>query len=444
MAAGNAFEDLSGVKRSASHNPYDALIEEAQGDPVLNAIINPLNRNRNLIADSATPGCVTSTATRNNQQKAKLLDQSFPGVTLDQILRRIEDPDIEPGYADPRNCLVFWARPPQIMKDLVGEVQKMLLTVAPNLWVMPSDRLHMTALEITHSRTVEEISTLVDKMRPQIAGITDYTLQHRARLVKPMISYDGTAVALSFLPAAYEDLSNWRVKPDDTYTYHHLRRDLYTLSKGTGVDIDSRYVVPSAHLTMGRFITDIDHSIIDADGKTVPDPKKMRNWLAKIDEINIWLENEYWPKRDQAGIKSGGEWIVGEGKGLDCRMGTLWQGERLQEAHKPQSYAIQSRKGTNSPHPSPGRSKAIQELTSLPSSRQASLFAQGKRRYDRKQSGYGGQTKPVFHKKAKTTKKVVLRLECTQCKTKAQLALKRCKHFELGGDKKTKGAALVF
>ena len=28
----------------------------------------------------------------------------------------------------------------------------------------------------------------------------------------------------------------------------------------------------------------------------------------------------------------------------------------------------------------------------------ASLFAQGKRRYDRKQSGYGGQTKPVFHK----------------------------------------------
>ncbi|KXN85551.1 60S ribosomal protein L44 [Leucoagaricus sp. SymC.cos] len=73
-----------------------------------------------------------------------------------------------------------------------------------------------------------------------------------------------------------------------------------------------------------------------------------------------------------------------------------------------------------------------------------SLFAQGKRRYDRKQSGYGGQTKPVFHKKAKTTKKVVLRLECTVCKYKMQLALKRCKHFELGGEKKTKGAALTF
>ena len=78
-----------------------------------------------------------------------------------------------------------------------------------------------------------------------------------------------------------------------------------------------------------------------------------------------------------------------------------------------------------------------------------SIFAQGKRRYDRKQSGYGGQTKPVFHKKvrvtcyascsvtvlsveqAKTTKKVVLRLECTLCKYKHQLPLKRCKQCVL-------------
>mmetsp|Transcript_12589 Transcript_12589/g.39771 ORF Transcript_12589/g.39771 Transcript_12589/m.39771 type:complete len:125 (+) Transcript_12589:3-377(+) len=74
----------------------------------------------------------------------------------------------------------------------------------------------------------------------------------------------------------------------------------------------------------------------------------------------------------------------------------------------------------------------------------ASLFAQGKRRYDMKQAGFGGQTKPVFKKKAKTTKKIVLRLECTSCGYKHQHTLKRCKHFELGGDKKTRGAALVY
>jgi len=72
------------------------------------------------------------------------------------------------------------------------------------------------------------------------------------------------------------------------------------------------------------------------------------------------------------------------------------------------------------------------------------VCAQGKRRYDAKQKGYGGQTKPVFKKKAKTTKKVVLRLECQECKYKMQLALKRCKHFELGGEKKKKGAALQY
>ena len=66
----------------------------------------------------------------------------------------------------------------------------------------------------------------------------------------------------------------------------------------------------------------------------------------------------------------------------------------------------------------------------------ASAFAQGKRRYDEKQSGFGGQTKPVFHKKAKTTKKITLRMECKKCKTRKQLAIKRTKHFELGQKKK--------
>jgi len=73
-----------------------------------------------------------------------------------------------------------------------------------------------------------------------------------------------------------------------------------------------------------------------------------------------------------------------------------------------------------------------------------SIYAQGKRRYDRKQRGYGGQTKPIFKKKAKTTKKITLRMECTECKHRKQLAIKRCKHFELGGDKKRKGQMIQF
>ena len=55
---------------------------------------------------------------------------------------------------------------------------------------------------------------------------------------------------------------------------------------------------------------------------------------------------------------------------------------------------------------------------------QVGLRDAGKRRYDRKQSGYGGQTKPVFHKKAKTTKKIVLRLQCAVCKAVHMHAIK--------------------
>ena len=71
----------------------------------------------------------------------------------------------------------------------------------------------------------------------------------------------------------------------------------------------------------------------------------------------------------------------------------------------------------------------------------ASLLAQGKRRYDAKQSGFGGQTKPIFRKKAKNTKKIVLKLECTQSKARSFRVLKRCKTFILGKKEVSGGPA---
>jgi large subunit ribosomal protein L44e len=67
----------------------------------------------------------------------------------------------------------------------------------------------------------------------------------------------------------------------------------------------------------------------------------------------------------------------------------------------------------------------------------ASLVAQGKRRYDAKQKGFGGQTKPIFRKKAKTTKKIAVKLECTTCKRRRMLVIKRCKSFVLGSTDKS-------
>ncbi|TVY46612.1 hypothetical protein LOCC1_G001830 [Lachnellula occidentalis] len=296
----NTFEDLSGVDIAAFANPYDALIQSSQNDPA---------KIQNFYG--------THRKTRNEQQRAKLLSPDFSGLILDPILQKLTDPSIEPGFQDPRYCIVFWARPPAHIRSLVDKVQQELLALAPKLWLMPINNLHLTALEITHSLTSPEIHSILSALgSPTIEAMTDYSYYQRARLIKPMISYDGAALALSFLPAAGETLpSGERTKEDDAFTYHHLRRDLFSLAKSTGVSVDSRYVVPSSHITLGRFLTQADHD----------SPEKMREWIKKIEDLNQWLEDEWWPKEggDRDGTK---EWVVGMEKGLDCRQGTLWYG----------------------------------------------------------------------------------------------------------------------
>jgi hypothetical protein len=181
---------------------------------------------------------------------------------------------------------------------------------------MPIERMHITVLEITHSLTDPEIKTFVKVLEPQAAEITDYTYTHRARLIKPTLSYDGAALALSFLPAAGEDLpSSGRTKEDDNFTYHHLRRDLFNIASTTGIAIDSRYIVPSSHVTLGRFLVQSDHDT----------PEKMEKFIGLIEEINGWLEETFWPKEGK-GRNLNGEWIVGQEKGLDFREGVLWYG----------------------------------------------------------------------------------------------------------------------
>jgi vesicle-fusing ATPase len=61
-----------------------------------------------------------------------MLDEAFAGVSIDPILKKLNDTVSEPGYVDPRHCLVFWGRPTQAVKDLIHRVQKELQTVAPS------------------------------------------------------------------------------------------------------------------------------------------------------------------------------------------------------------------------------------------------------------------------------------------------------------------------
>lgn len=188
---------------------------------------------------------------------------------------------------------------------------------------MPIYRMHLTVLEVAFSKTPQEIEALISTIRPAIPSIVSHTHRHRARLVKPFVSYDLSAFALSFLPASGEpplspapmgvDLPAEHITAGDGYTYHHLRRDVFDQVQAAGIEVGSRYQVPSAHITLGRYLSEADHDT----------PAKRQKWIAAIDEVNEWLSAEIWDKND---AEFTGEWIVGQERGLDARNGTLWYG----------------------------------------------------------------------------------------------------------------------
>lgn len=187
---------------------------------------------------------------------------------------------------------------------------------------MPIDNLHITVLEITHSKTASEIATLEERIYPKVEQIVNYAydnLEKRARLIKPSIGFDAAAIALSFVPASGEAVPVGRNKSLDDYTYHHLRRDVYAICDEAGVKVDSRYVVPSAHLTIGRFL---DTGDFETAGEV--DGKKMKKLVEMIESTNAMLKREYWPTEE--GIAPGGEFLVGNEKGFVLRKDTVWYG----------------------------------------------------------------------------------------------------------------------
>ncbi|KFY20792.1 hypothetical protein V491_03422 [Pseudogymnoascus sp. VKM F-3775] len=159
--------------------------------------------------------------------------------------------------------------------------------------------MHLTTLEITHSLPPRAIAPLLSVLDPAITALVSYPSTHPSRLVKPLLSFDASAVALSFIPA-----------DDGKFTYHHLRRSLFEMAKSTGIEIESRYVVPSAHITLCRFLETKDHAT----------EEKMRGWIEKLEGINGWLVKNYWAGNAPEDL----EWMVDE---LALWVGRVWYGD---------------------------------------------------------------------------------------------------------------------
>ncbi len=80
-----------------------------------------------------------------------------------------------------------------------------------DLWLMPLEKLHLTVMEVAHSKTQDGIAALVDALKAHSTEIADHTMTHRARLIKPLLSYDSAALALSFVPAAGEKTTDTHI-----------------------------------------------------------------------------------------------------------------------------------------------------------------------------------------------------------------------------------------
>ncbi|KAI5851727.1 RNA ligase/cyclic nucleotide phosphodiesterase [Morchella snyderi] len=272
--------------------PYDTLIAACHDSPAL-----------------IQHAYETHRTTRNAHQRAQLLAPAFAGMHIDPILQELLEaaahPRRRPDEIDTRNCLTLWARPPAPVRALVSEVQARLQALCPDIWLMPLANLHLTVLEIAHSLTRPEIDAITTQLRPALPHMVNLATaseKRRAALIRPLLSFDSAALALSFVTEAADGSAS-------TYTYHHLRRDLHQLAVDRGAPIGPRYTVPSAHITVARFVT--------GGGVEAWGAARREAWVAGIEAVNAWIGREW---RDRL------RWVVGEERGVEFRSGVLWYG----------------------------------------------------------------------------------------------------------------------
>lgn len=180
----------------------------------------------------------------------------------------------------------------------------------------------MTTLEMMPARTAPEVDDLVALLQENapLQELVNYTQTHHARLGRPIVSYDASALALSFIPIAESGDGEPFQAGDSSYTYHHLRSDLYDMVTQAGCHIVARYNVPSAHLTIARFTVPVGG---DQSMELESLCRRAARIVETIEDINLELSSNEWKR---FGHPSRGEWTVGQERGLELNKGMTWYG----------------------------------------------------------------------------------------------------------------------
>ncbi|KAJ6134396.1 hypothetical protein N7523_000718 [Penicillium sp. IBT 18751x] len=275
--------------QEAPANPFQQLITACKNDP--KEIQSVYEKHR---------------TNRNAQFKERLLNPAFREWQFDEILHNVLK--AEKGlvdYVDPRHNLGFWTRPPRHIRELVSDIQREIASAAGTL-------------SGKEKRDVDEVTAFLQANAP-LQDLVNYTQTHRARLGRPVVSYDASALALSFLPV-FEGTGKTNEAENGSYSYHHLRRDLYDRVTQSGCQIGARYCVPSAHITIARLVVPVgsthEEELAALEGKVV-------KLVEKLEDINQELRSNDWKR---FGNPSRGEWTVGQEQGLELNKGVAWYG----------------------------------------------------------------------------------------------------------------------
>jgi hypothetical protein len=226
---------------------------------------------------------------KRNSESLKSL-REVPELHPDPILRGV----LEKGPEfDTRHNLGIVSRPPKSICQFIERLQSTIISSISNsdaLFPIPESWLHLTALEICHAKPADEVEVLAKLVAPALSKILEVA-DSDLTLYKPMVSFDQRAVALSFISKP----------PTSQITYREALFNVVQNNTPPEVSPSSRYSVPSAHVTMIRFIDKLD-------------PTQVQSLISTIQSIN----------RDIADAPI--EWEFKPGTS-QCHYGRTWYGK---------------------------------------------------------------------------------------------------------------------
>lgn len=145
--------------------------------------------------------------------------------------------------------------------------------------------MHLTVFEVTNGLTADRLRPVIEALSPHLAELAALPATPII-LDTPSINMDISGIAISFLPR------------DDTIL--RLRAGIWDVVTQAGVRMNMRYVLPSAHVTVGRLVE---------RGRRLGMGRP--EWVALVEDINEELRA--WT----------GEWRI---ERLLVRAGTSWYG----------------------------------------------------------------------------------------------------------------------